>query len=188
VQLFTFIRADLASFRPEDPAAGLLANDTSQRPAYPKSLLLINPLFSNYQLNSVSVVAQESVPVPESLDLDVWIIPPPKEFSSANAAAADGTREGELPLTKKKVKGKGKGKGKEKVATLKSRDTQPDILSPGPPETEEEKTEREKVSSKLVKLASAHLHTTSATAREDGASSKRPILYTRQTAFGAICQ
>jgi AP-3 complex subunit delta len=144
VQLFTFIRADLASFRPEDPAAGLLANDTSQHPAYPKSLLLINPLFSNYQLNSVSAVAQESIPVPESLDLDAWIIPPPKEFSSANAVAADD----ESPLTKKKVKGKGKGKGKEKVATLKSRGSQPDILSSGPPETEEEKLEREKVSSK----------------------------------------
>jgi AP-3 complex subunit delta len=178
VQLFTFIRADLASFRPEDPTVGLPVNDTSQCPAYPKSLLLINPLVSNYQLNIVSIVAQDSIPVPEFLDLDVWIVPPPKEFSTADAATANETQEGERPLTKKKVKGKGKGKGKEKDSkdsTIKSHGIQPDhILSPGPPETEEEKIEHEKASSS-VKLASQHGNSSTlkklATASKNGASS-----------------
>jgi AP-3 complex subunit delta len=150
MQLFTFIRADLASFRSEDPTAGLLVNDANQHPAYPKSMLLINPLFSNYQLNSVNIAAQDSIPVPEILDLDAWIVPPPKEFSTADAATANDTQQGERPLTKKKVKGKGKEKGKgkdSKVLTTKPLGTQPDHSpSPGPSETEEEKIEREKAS------------------------------------------
>jgi AP-3 complex subunit delta-1 len=178
VQLFTFIRADLSSFRPEDSNVGFLVNDTSQHPAYPKSLLLINPLFSNYELNSVSIAAQDSIPFPEFLDLDVWIIPPPKELSMDDAAAANDTEEGERPLTKKKVKSKGKGKGKErdsKVASIKSHGSQPDhISSPGPSETEEEKLEREKAS-KSVQSSSRRSDSStpkqSATPSKDGASS-----------------
>jgi AP-3 complex subunit delta len=156
VQLFTFIRADLALFRSEDPTAGLPVNDANWHPAYPKSLLLINPLFSNYQLNSVNITAQDSIPVPEFLDLDVWIVPPPKEFSTADAATVNDTQQGERPLTKKKVKGKGKEKRKEKdskVLSIEPLDTQPDHTpSPGPSETEEEKIEREKASN-LIKSA-----------------------------------
>lgn len=178
MQLFTFIRADLASFRPEDSNVGLPVNDTSHHPVYPKSLLLINPLFSNYELNSVSIAAQDSIPVPEFLDLDVWIVPPPKELSMDDAAAANDTEEGERSLTKKKVKSKGKGKGKErdsKVAIVKSHGSQPDhIPSPGPSETEEEKLEREKAS-KLFQAYSRRSDSStpkqSATPSKDGASS-----------------
>jgi AP-3 complex subunit delta len=152
LQLFTFIRADLASFRLEDPIAGLPVDDANRHPAYPKSMLLINPLFSNYQLNSVNIAAQDSIPVPEFLDLDAWIVPPPKEFSTADAATANDTQQGERPWTKKKVKGKGKEKD-SKVLTKKPPGTQPDHSpSPGPSETEEEKIEREKASN-LIKFA-----------------------------------
>lgn len=148
MQLFTFIRADLASFRAEDDsAAGPPADETSQSPTYPKSLLLINPLFSAYELNSVNTAAQDSIPVPESLDLDVWIVPPPREFTVPEAVPVDDTQEGGRPSSKKKLKNKGKRKGKEKMsqeATLGSR-TDP-IPSAGPSETEEDRVEREKVS------------------------------------------
>lgn len=44
-------------------------------PQFPKSLYLIQPLFSSYALNPVAVEAQASVPVPDGLDLDAWIVP-----------------------------------------------------------------------------------------------------------------
>lgn len=148
MQLFKFIRADLASFRPEDEStASPLSNETSQNPTYPKSLLLINPLFSAYELNSVNTAAQDSIPVPESLDLDVWIVPPPREFTMPEAAPADDTQEGERSSTKKKLKGKGKRKGKERMSQTATLGPQTDpVPSAGPPETEEDKAEREKAS------------------------------------------
>jgi AP-3 complex subunit delta len=152
VQLFTFIRADLASFRPEEGSiTSLPIEGTSQNPAHPKSLLLINPLFAAYELNSVNIFAQDSIPVPESLDLDAWIVPPPREFTLHDATAVDGPQGDELPSTKKKAKGKGKskGKGKEKAPKPAVVGSQSDLIpspSPGPSETEEDKIEREKAS------------------------------------------
>lgn len=126
-------------------ATGLSLDETSQNPAFPKSLLLINPLFSVYELNSVNVAAQESIPVPESLDLDVWIVPPPREFTLSDAAAADETQGVEPPSGKKKLKGKGKGKGKQRGP--KAAATQSELIpSAGPSETEEDRVEREKAS------------------------------------------
>jgi AP-3 complex subunit delta len=148
VQLLTFIRADLASFRPEDDSTtGPPVDETSQNPAYPKSLLLINPLFSAYELNSVNTAAQDSIPVPESLDLDAWIVPPPREYTMPEAVPADYTPEGERPSVKKKLKGKGKHKGKEKMsqAATYGSQTEPNP-SPGLSETEEDKAELEKAS------------------------------------------
>jgi len=150
VQLFTFIRADLVSFRPEEGSiASLPVEGASQNPAHPKSLLLINPLFAVYELNSVNIFAQDSIPVPESLDLDAWIVPPPREFTLPDATAVDDPQGDELPSTKKKVKGKGKskGKGKEKPPKTAAVGSQSDLIpspSPGPSETEEDKIEREK--------------------------------------------
>ncbi|KAI0005534.1 adaptin N terminal region-domain-containing protein [Russula compacta] len=105
VQLFTFICADLASFRPEeDSTASLPDNATSQTPTHPKSLLLINPLFSVYELNSVNIAAQDSIPVPESLDLDTWIVPPPREFTISDVAVDDDNQGGERPTIKKSLR------------------------------------------------------------------------------------
>jgi AP-3 complex subunit delta len=148
VQLLTFIRADLASFRPDDDSTtGPPVDETSQNPTYPKSLLLINPLFSTYELNSVNTAAQDCIPVPESLDLDAWIVPPPREYTLPDAVPADYTPEGERPSVKKKLKGKGKHKGKEKMsqAAAHSSQTEP-IPSSGLSETEEDKAELEKAS------------------------------------------
>ena len=146
MKLFTFIQADLVSFHPEDPAVGTPVNNTNQHPDYPKSLLLINPLFSAYELNSVNSAAQDSITVPEGLDFDVWIVPPPRELLTPAAAVIDDSLEGEHHPTRKKVKGKGKGKS-SKVATMIPRDPQTDpINAPETTETEE-RIENERVSS-----------------------------------------
>ena len=148
MQLLNFIRADLASFRPEDDSTtGPPVNEISHNPTYPKSLLLINPLFSTYELNSVNTAAQDCILVPESLDLDAWIVPPPREYTMPEAVAADYPPEGERPSVKKKLKGKGKHKGKDKMpqAAIHSSQTEP-IPSPGLSETEEDKAELEKAS------------------------------------------
>ncbi|KAF8273827.1 adaptin N terminal region-domain-containing protein [Lactarius quietus] len=143
VKLFTFIQADLVSFHLEDPVDGTPVDNTSQHPAYPKSLLLINPLFSAYEMNSVNSAAQESISVPEGLDLDVWIVPPPQELSMPAAAVADDSQEGEHPPTRKKVKGKAKVKS-SKVATIKPHDSQADPINPPDPSETEERIENER--------------------------------------------
>ncbi len=152
MQFFTFIRADLASFRLEDDStAGPPADKISQSPIYPKSLLLINPLFSTYELNSVNIAAQDSIPVPESLDLDAWIVPPPREYTVPDTAPADDTQGGEHPSVKKKLKSKGKRKGKEKASQPATHGSQTEpIPSPGPSEKEDDRVEREKASRSVI--------------------------------------
>ena len=150
MQLFNFIRADLTSHRlPEaDLTASFQVDETNQNPTYPKSLLLINPLFSAYELNSVNLAAQDSIPVPESIDLDAWIIPPPREFTEPDAAATDDTQTGERRVAKKKPKSKAKGKGKERGSSkAETHGAQTGLIpSLGPSETEEERAEHEKAS------------------------------------------
>jgi len=150
VQLFNFIRADLASHRPEEVSTvGVPSDETNQSPAYPRSLLLINPLSSAYELSSVNIAAQDSIPVPESLDLDAWIVPPPREFTVPDTVTEDDTQGGERRSAKKKVKSKGKGKGKEKEKGPKATTRDPQIVlipSLAPSETEEDRAEHEKVS------------------------------------------
>ncbi|KAJ7597757.1 adaptin N terminal region-domain-containing protein [Mycena floridula] len=100
IQLFNFIRADLNAYHPKPETA---FDDTSSsfdpiaEPRFPKSLYLIQPLFNAYSLNPVAANAQASVPVPDELDLDAWIVPPPPE----------------PVVEKKKVKKPKKGKDKE---------------------------------------------------------------------------
>ena len=151
MQLFNFVRADLASHRLEGiSAVGVPSDETTESPAYPRSLLLINPLFSAYELNSVNIAAQDCIPIPESLDLDAWIVPPPREFTVPDAVTEDDTQGGERRSAKKKIKsskGKGKGKEKEKGPKTTIHDPQTDLIpSLGPSETEEDRAEREKVS------------------------------------------
>ena len=122
-------------------------DEANRNPVYPKSLLLVNPLFSVYELNTVNDAAQDCVPVPESLDLDAWIVPPPREFTQPDAAATDDTQTGEGRASKKKLKSKGKGKGKERGSKAETHGPQTDLIpSLGPSETEEERAEREKAS------------------------------------------
>lgn len=104
---------------------------------FPKSLYLIQPLFSAYQLNPVSVQAQASVPVPESLDLDTWFVPPPKP---------------DVIEVKKSKKGKGKEtngvKSKHKRKEKKGTEGEllhEDVLTPEESETVEQRIAREQV-------------------------------------------
>ncbi|EJU02826.1 Adaptor protein complex AP-3 delta subunit [Dacryopinax primogenitus] len=127
-QLFTFVRADLSSYKRTDGET--VAPGT---PAYPKSLFLVRPLFSAFELNAVAPQAQASVLIPEGLRLNEWIVPPEKEDHD--------TWDGEVEeavtehmMTTKTVK---KRKGKKKVASADVRKA----------ETEEERLEREQVSS-----------------------------------------
>ena len=83
LQLFTFVRADLNGFRPAsanpfDYKEEVTASGSTSEPNFPKSLFLIQPLSSSYELNTVAVNAQASVPIPDGLDLNAWIVPPPR--------------------------------------------------------------------------------------------------------------
>ena len=151
LQLFTFIRADLATFKPKPKPIVSSAHETgfsngfmdppepSVEPIFPKSLFLIRPLNSSYELNPVAREAQASVPIPEGLDLDLWIIPPPKE------EAVIGVTNG----VSKKKKGKGKEKAEKGVGHLKSgkkKEKPASLIDVPSEETPEEKAQRERVS------------------------------------------
>ena len=103
---------------------------------------------SAYPLNPVASAAQANVPIPEGLDLDKWIVPPPKSVVPTPA-----TEEGRGRRPKKK-----KGKQKEANGKLKGKPAnelfQEDALTPAP-ETEEEKADRERVGSFCCALASS---------------------------------
>ena len=94
---------------------------------------------SAYPLNPVASAAQTNVPIPEGLDLDKWIVPPPKSVVSKPVTEEEGRGR-----RSKKKKGKQKevnGKVKEKPT---NKQLQEDALVPVA-ETEEEKAERERV-------------------------------------------
>ncbi|KAJ7292982.1 adaptin N terminal region-domain-containing protein [Mycena rebaudengoi] len=121
LQLFTFIQADLNAYRPKPEhnpfaeASSSFDPIASAEPRFPKSLYLLQPLYAAYELNPVALAAQTSVPIPDGLDLDTWIVPPPKTpVHEADEAAK----------SRKSKKGKGKevngvktktGKRKHKV-------------------------------------------------------------------------
>ncbi|KAG6812847.1 hypothetical protein H0H92_015945 [Tricholoma furcatifolium] len=145
LQLFRFIQADLDSHRPKPPPTPGFSTDTeffSPEPRFPKSLYLLEPLSGTYELNAVASGAQASVPVPEGLDLDAWIVPPPQE------PVAD------LPTERKKKgkKGKEKDVGETKVKGSKKKKKKDEELEYGDVlvpvdadiETPEEKAERAK--------------------------------------------
>jgi AP-3 complex subunit delta len=84
--------------------------------------------------------AQASVPIPEGLDLDSWIIAPPKEDAVTGV-----TKNG----VTKKNKGKGKEKAEKGVGNVKSgkkREKAASLIDLQSEETPEEKAERERVS------------------------------------------
>lgn len=117
-------------------------------PEYPKSLYLIHPLVSAYPLNPVASAAQANVPIPEGLDLDKWIISPPK-----NVLPTPATEEEERGRRPKKKKGKKKEANGRVREQATNELLQEDALTPAA-ETEEEKAERERVSSSYYAFAS----------------------------------
>ncbi|EKM61582.1 uncharacterized protein PHACADRAFT_83114 [Phanerochaete carnosa HHB-10118-sp] len=157
LQLLIFVRADISMFQPKPETNGIGYSeagsstfgieDTPVDPRFPKSLYLTRPLFSAYELNPVAVSAQEHVSVPDGLDLNAWIVPPPAEESAVEAEEEDS-------MAVLKVKKSKKGKGKEATTGPKTKKKkrkedgkiQGDVLTPDVEETEEEKAERERVS------------------------------------------
>lgn len=131
-QLCNFIIADLNNHHPKFltpayPAAGssgsLDETPISEDISFPKSLFLIYPLFSTYELNPVASHAQASVPVPAGLDLDAWVVPPPQE----PVAPTEETSE----KKKKSKKGKETGNGKKSKASSKKKLKQVELLQDG---------------------------------------------------------
>lgn len=180
LQLFAFIQRDLSIFkpRPETVAHGdhedTSSFDPIAEPHFPKSLYLIRPLFNSHELNPVASAAQKSVPVPEGLDLDAWIVPSQQR------------RQEEVEDAAAKVKKNKKGKGKETNGTKSGKsgkrrqreENSPDRYPPVETEVEtaEERAERERVSCR----ASTYLqltHSAAAQGRTIRAYEGRSVLY-----------
>ena len=157
------MRADVAAFQPrleshgvdyDDAGSSAFGADPSAEPRFPKSLFLVRPLFGGFELGPVAAHAQASVPVPEGLDLNAWIVPPPAE------EVADEADDADTPAVHKVKKGK-KGKAKEtggaKPKRKKRKDgeelLQEDVLTPTVIETGEEKAERERVGGRVAPFA-----------------------------------
>jgi AP-3 complex subunit delta-1 len=58
-----------------DPAPPKNGTQEDEAPAYPKSLFLLQPLFTSHELNAVSAQAQDAVRLPEGLDLERDLVP-----------------------------------------------------------------------------------------------------------------
>ncbi|KAM5535884.1 hypothetical protein V8D89_010502 [Ganoderma adspersum] len=174
LQLFTFVRADLNAYKPQprsnltyggessmslslsaegfgEPSSTVSPSPSSE-PHFPKSLYLIKPLFGAYELNAVALSAQASVPIPDGLDLDAWIVPFQEEPSLAPGDAADEALEGKKGKKGKRKEGANKSKRKGKSRALDDIEDVGDRSVDGngygeaaqPIETEEERAERER--------------------------------------------
>ena len=166
LQLFTFVRADLMAHKPQPRDAlnyseagadgfGEPSTMSTSEPRFPKSLYLMKPLFGAYELNAVALNAQASVPVPEGLDLDAWIVPIQDEPASPHNAATDEALEGKKSKKgKKKESGKTKRKGKARAREEDDEYGEFEQAAPSQPvETAEERAERERVSVHPVALS-----------------------------------
>jgi AP-3 complex subunit delta-1 len=114
IQLLTLVKGDLDLFRPEmlpthSPALQGFSNEFDDivslpigTPPFPKGLLLLRRLVSAYSLRPVATNAQKQVPMPDGLNLDKWIISPPRRAVHDELDGDD----------KKKKKKKGKGKAR----------------------------------------------------------------------------
>ncbi|KAI0756396.1 adaptin N terminal region-domain-containing protein [Daedaleopsis nitida] len=159
LQLFTFVRADLTAYKPQPRDNAIMYGDASadgfgepsstptSEPRFPKSLYLMKPLFGAYELNAVAPTAHASVPVPEGLDLDAWIVPMPEEPVPAHEGVTDEAPDGKKSKKSKRKdagKSKRKGKGRAREDDANDEDGEPD--EPAHQETAEDRAERERVS------------------------------------------
>ncbi|KAF8588353.1 Adaptor protein complex AP-3 delta subunit [Ramaria rubella] len=156
LQLFVFVRADLTGFKPKPkPVASSSdfdvgftngftdASSSSMEPHFPKSLYLIHPLNTSYELNPVAREAQASVPIPDGLDLDSWIVAPLKEESTESLNGAVKRKKGKGKSKEKSENGVGKVKGgKKKEKSVVLVDVQPEETPEEAMEMERRRAER----------------------------------------------
>ena len=84
--------------------------NTNAEPSYPKSLFLIQPLHNGYEMNPVGYRAQESVKIPEGLDLDDVLV-----AATTEEHAEDEYDEGMLTSEDEVDLGAGGGQGLEEL-------------------------------------------------------------------------
>lgn len=124
-QLLSFIEADLknhkapvSSQKKEAAIEGLEGGfeestpngGSDDNPPYPKSLFLLEPLYTSYELNAVAAQAQSSIRVPDGLDLDTEYVPSGGFGDIAELADAESEVEEEVTQL-----GEGGGKGMEEL-------------------------------------------------------------------------
>jgi AP-3 complex subunit delta-1 len=144
---------------------------------YPKSLYLIQPLFSSYELNPVASNAQASVPIPDGLDLDAWIVPPPKELvPPAEEVVVEKRRSKKGKEKEKEVNGKKLGKTSSKKPREVELLRDGDVLTPVDVDVETPE-EREKVSQHSIGQGVRAKCDCAAESREKGAVKGRSVLY-----------
>lgn len=131
----------------EDNASNAFAKDSANstgEPRFPKSLLLVRPLHTAYELKPVGPDTQRQIKPPAGLDLDAWIVPPPKKAIPVRAVD-----EGEVAIRKKKKKGKEKAIiGGDEVSLKKKKKSgtaTPDVKKHSDALTPEEAMELERV-------------------------------------------
>jgi len=120
-QLFNFVQTDIKNHVP--PANAVASSSTSipgleggfeegqrDNPDYPKSLFLLQPLFTSHELNTTAYKAQESVRIPEGLNLDLDIVP--------NGGFGDMTDEIEEESEEEVHLGVGGGKGMDELRSI----------------------------------------------------------------------
>lgn len=120
--------------------------DPVAEPSFPKSLYLIRPLVSSYELGPVAPAAQASVPIPDGLDLDAWIVPGMQEplvdeESYEVEKKVKRSKKGKEKETPNRTKAKGSKKKRKEDSTVE------EPVPQEPEETAEERAERERVSS-----------------------------------------
>ncbi|EIW71741.1 hypothetical protein TREMEDRAFT_43040 [Tremella mesenterica DSM 1558] len=146
LQLLSFVSADLTSHRPPvkpsssipdlEPGFGEPSSDSE--PPYPKSLFLFQPLFTGWEMNALGYKAQESVRLPDDINLDSEIVPGggfPEDVES-DEETEEKVEEGHVTAgmeelrrvlreqdgeRKKKKKGKGKENGDAQQLTQEER-------------------------------------------------------------------
>jgi AP-3 complex subunit delta-1 len=113
--------------------------DTEGEPLYPKSLFLFQPLFTAHELNSLARMAQDAVPIPDGLNLDMDIV-----VNSGFGNVGDDDAESEVEKDAELDLGSGGGAGMDELRrVLREQEKKKKKLTP------EEKAERAKVSSKV---------------------------------------
>jgi AP-3 complex subunit delta-1 len=156
-QLFQFIEADLAAHKPPSAAAhqaeaidgmdeGFASSSGSNDPPFPKSLFLLQPLFTSYEMTSVAYKAQESVRIPDGVDLDTEIVAGggfaagDEEDEESDGERDDGDELGDgggsgMEALRKAIR----GQEGEKSSSGKKKKSKPRVKANGEVETKEER-------------------------------------------------